>query len=98
MTSIYSLVSNQASVLEHFVPINFIIYSVELELHDRKVCFAHLCLGLTRIDLSFLKNLRTNWVVIIGLKLLSLACPSLGLDSDYVTYFVLMSPYHCYGY
>jgi hypothetical protein len=39
--------------------VNFSIYSVELELHDRKVCFAHLCYGLTGIDLSFLENLRS---------------------------------------
>jgi hypothetical protein len=43
-TSIYSLVSNEASYLEHIVPIIiFAIYSIELELHDRKVCLAHLC-------------------------------------------------------
>jgi hypothetical protein len=39
---------------------------------------------LTRIDLSFLKNLRSIWVVVIGLELLSLACLGLGLGSDYV--------------
>jgi hypothetical protein len=67
------------------------IYSIELELHDRKVCSAHLCLGLTRIDLSFLQILRSIWVVVIGLEPLSLACPSLGLGS--VCYIVLlMSP------
>jgi hypothetical protein len=38
----YSLVSNEASYCEHFVP-KFSIYSVELELHDRNVCLAHLC-------------------------------------------------------
>jgi hypothetical protein len=32
-------------------------------------------LGLTSIDLPFLGNLRSNWVVIIGLDLLSLTCP-----------------------
>jgi hypothetical protein len=42
-------------------------------LHDRKVCSAHLLYGLTRIDLSFLENLRSIWVVVIGLELLSLA-------------------------
>jgi hypothetical protein len=41
-------------------------------------------LGLTRIELSFLENPRSNWVVVIGLELLSLACPGLGLGSDYV--------------
>jgi hypothetical protein len=30
-------------------------------------------LGLTSIDLPFHRNLRSNWVVIIGLELLSLA-------------------------
>jgi hypothetical protein len=37
-TPIFSFQSNEASHLEHFVPIvNFSIHSVELELHDRKV-------------------------------------------------------------
>jgi hypothetical protein len=57
---IFSFQSNEASVLDHIVPTTFSINSVELELHDRKVCFAHLCYGLTRIDLSFLKNLRST--------------------------------------
>jgi hypothetical protein len=70
-------VSNEESVLEHFAP-TFSIYSVELELRDRKVCFAHICYSLTRIELSFLEKLRSFWVVIIGLELLSLACPGLG--------------------
>jgi hypothetical protein len=74
----------------------FSIYSVELELHDRKVCSVHLCQGLIRIDLSFFENHITIWVVIIGLELLSLACP--GLGSDIVAKFILVSPYHCYGY
>jgi hypothetical protein len=38
-------------------------------------------LGFTSIDLPFLGNLRSNWVVIIGLELLSLACPGLDLGS-----------------
>jgi hypothetical protein len=38
---------------------------------------------LTRIELSFLENHRSIWVVIIGLELLSLACPGPGLGSDY---------------
>jgi hypothetical protein len=38
---------------------------------------------LTRIELSFLENHRSIWVVIIGLELLSLACPGLHLGSDY---------------
>jgi hypothetical protein len=37
-------------------------------------------LGLTSIDLPFLENLRSIWVVVIGLELLSLACPSLDLN------------------
>jgi hypothetical protein len=37
-TLILSFQSNEASHLEHFAPIvNFSIYSIELELHDRKV-------------------------------------------------------------
>jgi hypothetical protein len=57
---VFSVQSNEASHLEHFASIViFSIYSVELELHDRKVCFTHLCYGLTRIDLSFLENLRS---------------------------------------
>jgi hypothetical protein len=35
-TPIFSFQSNEASVLEHIAPI-FSIYSVDLELHDRKV-------------------------------------------------------------
>jgi hypothetical protein len=46
-------------------------------------------LGLTRIDLPFLEDPRSNWVVIIGLELLSHACPGLDLGSYYVT-----SPYY----
>jgi hypothetical protein len=52
---------------------------------------------LTRIDLSFLENPRSIRVVIIGLELLSLACPGLGLGCGYV-HFIPMSPYHGYGY
>jgi hypothetical protein len=40
-------------------------------------------LGLTRIELSFLENHRSVWVVIIDLELLSLACLGMGLGSDY---------------
>jgi hypothetical protein len=37
-TPIFSFKCNEASPLEHFAPVvNFSIYSVELELHDRKV-------------------------------------------------------------
>jgi hypothetical protein len=42
---------------------------------------------LTRIDLSFFENYKSIWVVVIGLELLSLACPGLGLGSDIVTSF-----------
>jgi hypothetical protein len=49
-------------------------------------------LGLTSIDLPFLGNLRSKWVVIIGLELLSLTCPGLGLGSEIVTSFMLVSP------
>jgi hypothetical protein len=45
-----------------------------------------------------LENLRSNLVVIIGLELLSLACPSLGLGSEYVHHFVHVSTSHGYGY
>jgi hypothetical protein len=55
------------------VHLYFSIYSVELELHDRKVCSTHLCYSLTRIDFLFLENLRSTWVVVIGLDLLGLA-------------------------
>jgi hypothetical protein len=36
--------------------------------------------------------------VVIGLELLSLACPSLGLGSVIVEPFILVSPCQCYGY
>jgi hypothetical protein len=47
---------------------------------------------LTRVDLAFLEDLRGNWVVIIGLDLLSLACSVLGLDSCYVSSSCLCHP------
>jgi hypothetical protein len=47
---------------------------------------------LTRIKLSFLENHRSKWVVIIGLELLSLACPGLGLGSCYVHQLCLCHP------
>jgi hypothetical protein len=53
---------------------------------------------LTRIELSFLENPRSNWVVTIGLELLSLACPGLGLGNEYVHLFIPVSPCHGYGY
>jgi hypothetical protein len=55
-------------------------------------------LGLTSIDLPLHGNLRSNRVVIIGLELLSLACPGLDLRSYYVTSYYLCHPYYCYGY
>jgi hypothetical protein len=54
--------------------------------------------GLTSIELPFLGNLRSNWVVVIGLELLSLAYPGLDLGSCYLTSFTLVSPCYCYGY
>jgi hypothetical protein len=53
-------------------------------------------LGLTSIVLPFLGDLRINWVVIIGLEMLSLACPGLDLGSVMLHYFC--RPYCCYGY
>jgi hypothetical protein len=52
---------------------------------------------LTRIELLFLENPISNWVVIIGLDLLGLACPGLGLGSCYVPQLCL-SHHHGYGY
>jgi hypothetical protein len=52
-------------------------------------------LGLTSIDLPLLRNLRSIWVVIIGLELLSLACPGLDLGSVMLHY--LCHPCYCYG-
>jgi hypothetical protein len=51
-------------------------------------------LGLTGIDLAFLGNLRSNWVVVIGLELLSLACPVLDLCSvmlHHITYVTVVT-------
>jgi hypothetical protein len=39
----FSLRSSKASALEQFVPITFLIYSVEVELHDRSKRCANLC-------------------------------------------------------
>jgi hypothetical protein len=47
-------------------------------------------LGLTSIGLPFLGNLKSNWVVVIGLELLSLACPGLDLGSVMLHYFVTL--------
>jgi hypothetical protein len=41
---IFSFESNEASYLEHIAPMCIIsINYVELERHDRQICFAHLC-------------------------------------------------------
>jgi hypothetical protein len=51
-------------------------------------------LGLTNIDLPFIENHRSSWVVVIGLELLSLACPSLDLGSvmlHHITYVTLVT-------
>jgi hypothetical protein len=53
-------------------------------------------LGLTSIDLPFLRNLRSNWVVVMGLELLSLACTGLDLGSVMLHY--NCHPCYCYGY
>jgi hypothetical protein len=55
-------------------------------------------LGPTSIDLPFQGNHRSNWIVVIGLELLSLACPGLDLGSCYVTSYYLCHPSYCYGY
>jgi hypothetical protein len=53
-------------------------------------------LGLTSIDLPLLENLRSNWVVVIRLELLSLTCPGQDLGSvmlhhiTYVTFVTVM--------
>jgi hypothetical protein len=46
--------------------------------------------GLTSIELPLLGNLRNIWVVVIGLELLSLACPGLDLGSVMLHYFVTL--------
>jgi hypothetical protein len=47
-------------------------------------------LGLTSTVLPFHGNLRINWVVVIGLEMLSLACPGLDLGSVMLHYFVTL--------
>jgi hypothetical protein len=49
-------------------------------------------LGLTSIDLPFLENLKSNWVVIIGLELLSLICPGLDLGSVMLHHITYITP------
>jgi hypothetical protein len=51
-------------------------------------------LGLTSIDLPFLGNLRSNWIVVIGLELLSLTGPGLDLVVvmlHHITYVTLVT-------
>jgi hypothetical protein len=47
-------------------------------------------IGLTSTDLSSLENLRSIVVVVIGLELLSLACPGLNLGSVIALLFVTL--------
>jgi hypothetical protein len=49
-------------------------------------------LGLTSIELPFLENLRSNWVVVIGLELLSLACPGLDFGSVMLHHITYITP------
>jgi hypothetical protein len=49
-------------------------------------------LALTSIDLPFLENLRSNWVVVIGLELLSLAYPGLDLGSVMLHHITYITP------
>jgi hypothetical protein len=48
--------------------------------------------------LSFLATLEVFGVVVIGLELLSIACPGKGLGSYIITSFILVSLCLCYGY
>jgi hypothetical protein len=47
-------------------------------------------LGLTSIDLPFFGNLRSIWVVVVGLELLNLLCPGRDLGSIMLHYFVTL--------
>jgi hypothetical protein len=47
-------------------------------------------LGLTSIVLPFLGNLRINWIVVIGLELLSLTCPGLDFGRVMLHYFATL--------
>jgi hypothetical protein len=49
-------------------------------------------LGLTSIDLLFHGNLRSIWVVVISLELLSLACPGLDLGSVMLHHITYITP------
>jgi hypothetical protein len=55
-TPMYSLVSNEASVLEHIAPIYFPIYSVVIILHSSVNECAPM-IGLTKFALSFLESI-----------------------------------------
>jgi hypothetical protein len=57
MTPIFSFQSNAKSVLDHIAP-KFSIYSIELDLYDRKGLFYAPMLGFTRLDLSCPKALE----------------------------------------
>jgi uncharacterized membrane protein len=93
-TLIYSLVSNEESHLEYFAPIVSFssTYSIELELHDRKVYLRTYVRILLELNYHSLENPRSNWVVVICLELLSIACPSLGLGRCYVHQLCLCHP------
>jgi hypothetical protein len=85
---IFSFQSNETSVLEHIAPIYFPIYSIDVVLH----AWVNECapmIELTKLVLSFSWSLRSIWVVVIWLELLSLAWPGLGLGNGYVTSFIL---------
>jgi hypothetical protein len=49
-------------------------------------------LGLTSINLPLIGNLRSIWVVIIGLELLSLACPGPDLGSVMLHHITYITP------
>jgi hypothetical protein len=49
-------------------------------------------LGLTSIDLPFLENLRSIWVVVIGLELLSFACHGLDWGSVMLHHITYITP------
>jgi hypothetical protein len=49
-------------------------------------------LGLTSIVLPLLGNLRSIWVVVIGLEMLSLACPGLDLGSVMLHHITYITP------
>jgi hypothetical protein len=73
-----------------------LFYRIRTTWYEGLICAP--MLGLTSIDLPFLGNLRSNWVVIMGLEVLSHACPGLDLGSCYVTSYYLCHPCYCHGY